>query len=210
MRALVHCGAVYYEDASRMAGQTRWRAWGVLALYVVVLYGLLPLGPTIGLGAIRTAPGAWLLGPGLGVIGAVVGVALLVRLWRRGAPPWAFAALVTAAIGYAVVFTSLRAQRLERTHLAEYGIAALLAWRAVTPHVRGTFAAYAAAVLIGTAIGWGDELVQGLLPNRVYDLRDVAMNAAGAVLGIVVLAACRAERVSDEPSSRRSRRAAGS
>ena len=64
MRALVHCGAVYYEDASRMAGQTRWRAWGVLALYVVVLYGLLPLGPTIGLGAIRTAPGAWLLGPG--------------------------------------------------------------------------------------------------------------------------------------------------
>jgi hypothetical protein len=193
-----------------MAGMTRWRAWGVLALYVVVLYGLLPLGPAIGLGAIRTAPGAWLLGPGLGIIGAVVGVGLFVRLRRRGAPAWAYAALAAAAIGYTVVFTSLRAQRLERTHLAEYGIAAWLAWRAVRPHVSGTFAAYAAAVLLGTAIGWGDELVQGLLPNRVYDLRDVAMNAAGAVLGIVVLAACRAERVSDESSSRRSLRAAGS
>jgi hypothetical protein len=194
-----------------MAGMmTRWRAWGVLAFYVVVLYGLLPLGPAIGLGAIRTAPGAWLLGPGLGVIGAVVGVGLFVRLWRRGAPAWAYAALAAAAIGYTVVFTSLRAQRLERTHLAEYGIAAWLAWRAVRPHVSGTFAAYAAAVLIGTAIGWGDELVQGLLPNRVYDLRDVAMNAAGALLGIVVIAACRAERVSDESSSRRSLRAAGS
>ena len=41
-----------------------------------------------------------------------------------------------------------------------------------------------AAALIGTAIGWGDELVQAILPNRVYDLRDVAMNAAGAVLGV--------------------------
>ena len=193
-----------------MAGLTRWRAWSVLALYVVVLYGLLPLGPAIGLGAIRTAPGAWLLGPGLGVIGAVVGVTLLVRLWRRGAPPWAFAVLVAAALGYAFAFTSLRAQRLERTHLAEYGIAAWLAWRAVTPHVRGPFAAYVAAVLLGTAIGWGDELVQGLLPNRVYDLRDVAMNAAGAVLGVLVIAACRAERVSDGSSSRRSPPAAGS
>jgi hypothetical protein len=193
-----------------MAGLTRWRAWSVLALYVVVLYGLLPLGPTIGLGALRTAPGAWLLGPGLGVIGVIVGVALLVLLWRRGAPPWAFAALLLAAIGYTVVFTSLRAQRLERTHLGEYGIAAWLAWRAVAQHVRGTVAAYAAAALIAAAIGWGDELVQAVLPNRVYDLRDVGMNAAGAVLGVVVLAACRARRISDGPSSRRSPPGAGS
>ena len=186
-----------------MAGDTRWRAWGVLALYVVVLYGLLPLGPTIGLGAIRTAPGAWLLGPGLGVIGVAIGVALFVRLWRRGAPPWAYVTLVLAAVCYTLVFTSLRAARLERTHLAEYGIAAWLAWRAVSQHVSGTLAAYAAAALIATAIGWGDELIQWMLPNRVYDLRDVAMNAAGAVLGVVVLAACRAERVSDGSSSRR-------
>ena len=186
-----------------MAADTWWRAWSVLALYVVVLYGLLPLGPTIGLGAIRTAPGAWLLGPGLGVIGVAIGIALFVRLWRRGAPPWAYAALVLAAVCYTLVFTSLRAARLERTHLAEYGIAAWLAWRAVSQHVRGPLAAYAAAALIAAAIGWGDELIQAILPNRVYDLRDVAMNAAGSVLGVVVLAACRAERVSGGSSSRR-------
>jgi hypothetical protein len=186
-----------------MAGDTRWRSWSVLALYVVVLYGLLPLGPTIGLGAIRTAPGAWLLGPGLGVIGIVVGVALFVRLWRRGAPPWAFVVLVLAAVCYTLVFTSLRAARLERTHLPQYGIAAWLAWRAVRQHVSGRLAAYVAAALVGTALGWGDELVQAILPNRVYDLRDVALNAVGSVLGVVVLAACRAEGVSDGPSSRR-------
>jgi uncharacterized membrane protein YeaQ/YmgE (transglycosylase-associated protein family) len=175
----------------------------VLALYVVVLYGLLPLGPAIGLGAIRTSPGAWLLGPGLGIIGAVLGVALLARLWRREAPPWAYAALVLAAIGYTLVFTSLRTARLERTHLPQYGIAAWLAWHAVKPHVRGPVVAYVAAALIGTAIGWGDELVQAILPNRVYDLRDVGLNAVGSVLGVVVLAACRAEGVSDGSSSRR-------
>lgn len=186
-----------------MAGITRWRAWGVLALYVVVLYALLPYGPRIGLGALRTSVGAWILGPGLVVAGIVVGVALLVVLWRRGAPAWSYAALVLVAVCYALVFTSLRAARLERTHLPQYGIAAWLAWRAVTPHVRGSLAGYVAAALIGTAIGWGDELVQAILPNRVYDLRDVALNAAGSVLGVVVLAACRARAVSAESSSRR-------
>ena len=210
MRALVPRSAVYYEGDSRMAGDTRWKAWSVLALYVVVLYGLLPLGPTIGLGAIRTALGAWLLGPGLGVIGVVAGVSLLVWMWRRGAPPWAFVTLVLAAICYTLVFTSLRSARLERTHLPQYGIAAWLAWRAIRQHVSGQVAAYVAAALIGTAIGWGDELVQAILPNRVYDLRDVALNATGSVLGVVVLAACRAERVSDGSSSRRSPPPAGS
>ena len=52
--------------------------------------------------------------------------------------------------------------------------------------------AYAAAAGAGAAIGYGDELLQGILPGRYYDLRDVAMNALGAVLGILVLAAARA------------------
>jgi hypothetical protein len=208
-RALVPRDAVYYDDASRMAASPRWRAWGVLALYVAVLYALLPFGPQIGLGALRTAVGPWLLGPGLAVAGVAVGLAMFAALRRHGAPPWAYGALAGAALCYGLTFASLRAARLERTHLPQYGIAAWLAWRAVGPHVPNALGAYAAAALLGTAIGWGDELVQAVLPNRVYDLRDVALNAAGSVLGVVVLAACRARgAVSAAPSSRRSPRAA--
>jgi len=48
---------------------------------------------------------------------------------------------------------------------------------------RGLFAAALAA-----AAGWGDEVVQGILPNRVYDLRDVVLNALSGALVVIVLA----------------------
>ena len=150
----------------------------------------------------RTPPGAWLLGPGLPLLSIVGALVLMLVLTRRRAPLWAYLVLAAAGFTYAFTFSALRAARLERTHLPEYGLVALLSWRALTPLVPGTASGYAAAAVLGTLIGYGDELIQGLLPNRVYDLRDVGMNAVGAVLGIVVLAASRAgvPRTSSEVS----------
>jgi hypothetical protein len=196
------------HGAARMrASQSPWLVgrWMALGAWVAVIYASLPFGPRVGLAVLRTPVGSWVLGPGLTVV-AVGGAAILMRgLRRRGAPGWAYATLAAAAVAYAVAFAWLRAQRLERTHLPEYGIVAWLAWRALEPVVPGRVAPYAAAAVLGAAIGWGDELLQGVLPGRYYDLRDVAMNALGSTLAVVVLAA-----VSAGSSARRSRRAAGS
>jgi hypothetical protein len=166
--------------------------WVVLGCWVAAIYLSLPFGPRFGLAFLRTAPGAWLLGPGLTVAAVAGAGVLMVALRRRRAPLWAFAALLGAGAAYALAFSWLRAQRLERTHLPEYGIVAWLAWRALDPLLPGRVAAYAAAAALGAAIGYGDELLQGLLPGRYYDLRDVALNALGAALAVVVLAAARA------------------
>lgn len=168
------------------------QAWGALGIYVALIYGLLPFGPRIGLAVVETVAGAWLLGPGLAVIAGVGGLALLLWLRHRKAPPWAYGALATVAVAYGLTFPWLRAQHLERTHLPEYAVAAWLAWRAVAPSVPGTLWGYVAAAVLGAAIGYGDELLQKIVPGRVYDPRDIAMNALGAVLGVVVLAAIRA------------------
>jgi len=40
------------------------------------------------------------------------------------------------------------------------------------------------------------------VPGRVYDLRDVAMNALGAVLGVLVLAVARAGGRDPDPGPR--------
>lgn len=189
------------------------RRWLVLAAYVALLYGMLPFGPRIGLAVLRTRAGAWFLGPALPVLAMLGAAGLMVFLWRRDAPAWAYAALAATGVGYAIAFSWLRASHLERTHLPEYGLASLLAWRALVPIMPGSFAAYSAAAVLGAAIGYGDELLQGIVPGRHYDLRDVAMNAVGAVLGMVVLAAARARRarpavwaaavgVTNEPPSR--------
>ena len=163
----------------------------VLGAYVVLIYALLPYGPKIGLGILRTGPGGWLLGRGLPTLAVVGAVAVMIVLVRRRSPPWAYAVLAGAAATYVVAFSWLRSAHLERTHLPEYGVAAWLSWRAVHPLVPHAIAGYAAAAALAAAIGYVDELIQWILPGRVYDLRDVVMNALGAVLGALVLAALR-------------------
>lgn len=171
-----------------------WPRWLLLGAYVAAVYAFLPYGPAFGKGLGATTGGAWLLGPGIIVLATAGALALLVLLGRRGAPPWAYGALVGAAVTYVVAFSWLQSRHLERTHLPEYGVVAWLAWRAVGPLVPGTAAGYGAAAALGAAIGYGDELLQRLVPGRVYDPRDIAMNALGAILGIIVLAAVRARR----------------
>ncbi len=160
----------------------------------MLIYALLPYGPRIGLGLLRTGPGGWLLGRGLPIL-AIAGALLVMRvLVRRHAPPWAYAALAIAAATYVIAFSWLRSAHLERTHLPEYGLAAWLAWRALHPLVPNAIAGYAAAAVLAATIGYVDELIQWILPGRVYDLRDIGMNALGAALGTLVLAALRSGR----------------
>src|SRR5881398_2704369 len=109
------------------------RRWAALGAYVAAIYGSLPFAPRVGLRFLRTAPGSWVLGPGLALVVLAGAAALVLGLRRRGAPARAYAALAVAAGGYALALSWLRAHHLERTHLPEYGIAAWLAWRAIAP-----------------------------------------------------------------------------
>jgi len=167
------------------------RRWVALVAYTAAIYATVPFGAGVGTAALGTAVGAWVLGPGI-VVPALLGAAgLLVRLGRRGAPAGAYAALAAAAAAYALLWGSLDAARLERAHLAESGVAAWLAWWALEPYLAGG-AAYAAAAALAAAIGAGEECLQAIVPGRVFDPRDLALNAAAAVLGVVVLGAARA------------------
>jgi hypothetical protein len=159
-----------------------------LAAYTVVLYGLLPYGPAIGASVQGSALGRFVLGRGAGWIVAAGAVAVAWRLRRRSAAARAYMLAAVTAFGYALALGWLRAIRLERVHLPEYGLAALLAWRALVPSMGERTATLVGAALLASLIGWGDEIVQGLTPGRVYDVRDIAANAAGAVLGTLVIA----------------------
>ncbi len=93
--------------------------------------------------------------------------------------------LVGIAVVFAMVVVRMGIPAAERTHLFEYGLLAVLVFRALSERRANGRKVPAPAVLAvgGTALaGWIDEGLQALVPGRVYDLRDVGFNAlAGAM-----------------------------
>ena len=87
------------------------------------------------------------------------------RLWY-----WSLAVGVTAVYGMAVL--RMGGSPEERTHLFEYGIVAVLIYQALSerPQNGRRVPVPALLALVVTALlGWLDEGIQALLPNRVYD-----------------------------------------
>lgn len=117
------------------------------------------------------------------VIVAIVGNAL------GGRPPagreiWVVLGIVTVC---AMVVVRMGVPLAERTHLFEYGLVAVLVHRALVERRlggRGVKAPAACAMAATALLGWIDEGIQALIPNRVYDFRDVWMNALAGVMAI--------------------------
>ena len=182
------------RGSGELIAHVRPGRWVPLGAYVALLYGLVPYGPALGRAAQGSATGRYVLGRGAIVLVVGGALAIVARLRSRRAPGDTYVLAAAAVLGYALALGWLRAIRLERVHLPEYGIASLLAWWALVPSLGDRGRTYVVAAVLAAAIGWGDELVQSITPGRVYDLRDVAANAIGAVLGATVVATWRADR----------------
>jgi len=83
---------------------------------------------------------------------------------------------------YAIGFLILEYPE-ERIHFIEYGMLAFLIFRALIIDTR-VLLAYTSAFILTSLIGWGDEGIQYLLPNRYYQLNDVLLNSVGGALGL--------------------------
>lgn len=184
---------------SRSAAERRaWRlALGYLGLIYLSLYPL-----QFALDFLR-AHGVLRLTLALAFLALAGAVAALAA--REGAGPREWATLAAAGALYAGLGATMEIVQ-ERAHLAEYGLLALLfraalEARAAAAHAAGSARARlgpaTGAWLLAAAAGWSDELVQAVLPNRVYDLRDVAFNAGAAGLALGAAAARDAARARD-------------
>lgn len=95
-------------------------------------------------------------------------------------------ALVLAACVYAAVIYPMKSPE-EKIHFIEYGGVAALAY-ASAPRNWARAKRFTVCALFVAAAGWIDEGIQALLPSRVYDLRDVAFNAAAGLMALGVIA----------------------
>lgn len=115
------------------------------------------------------------------VLALVLSAALAFRLLRREGGdaevvPWVPLLLVLPAGAW---LSTAWALPEERIHLAAYAPLGILAWRAVERRL-------VPALLLCWTIGAADEALQGFLPGRTFDPRDVAANAVAATAGLAL------------------------
>ena len=97
---------------------------------------------------------------------------------------------ISVALGLAAVYLLMfmrMANPEERTHLMEYGVVALLIHETMlerTGNGRRIPVPALLAVLMTAVLGWIDEGIQWILPNRIYDFEDVIFNFLAAVIAI--------------------------
>lgn len=119
--------------------------------------GLFLVGAAIVMQGLNTRPGGVEIGVALGVAGAY-----LIAFLRMTVPE-------------------------ERTHLIEYTIVALFIHEALMERAsqgRRVPVPALLALVMTALLGLLDEGIQSLLPNRVYDIRDVGFNALAGLMAI--------------------------
>lgn len=165
----------------RFTSSRERRLWALVGVSIATIYATLGLA-----GSLARALGD----SGLNALSFVVGlllVAMAIVLFGigRGGVKEAFAAVGVVAI-YVLVFTRLTSP-VERSHLIEYGVVALLVHAALLERNRhgGSVPGPAVVAVVGTSlVGLVDELIQWFIPNRVFDPIDIVFNTVAATLAI--------------------------
>jgi VanZ family protein len=117
---------------------------------------------------------------------SLTAVVLFLLARRRERRSSVYVALAVIAVLYYFLFQFVT-YPIERIHMGEYGVLTFFVVMALACHGRGSII-YLWAVIVAIHIGIVDELVQGCLQERYYDIKDVWLNAWACCLGGCVVA----------------------
>ncbi len=169
------------------ARERRLWGWTLLVLVAIVTSAVFS-GSLVGALGSETVVGLAFGGFFAMAILSVLGLALS---GARSRDAWVALAVVTTI---AMIPVRSGVTALERTHLFEYGLLAVVLYEAVSERRKhgGRMPPPAlAAICLAAAVGWLEEALQAVVPGRVYDLRDVAINATAALAAVSAVATIR-------------------
>ena len=158
------------------------RLWLALVIVLIAIYATLGQAP-----AIVAALGASILNSvGANLVFAIIVLLVVIPVFfidkRLGHAEIAVGAGILTV--YLLAWLRLGSWE-ERTHLFEYALVAALVHEALLErrdNGRRVPAPALLALIISISLGWLDEGIQSLLPNRVFDLIDVAFNSIAATM----------------------------
>lgn len=159
------------------------RLWLISVLVIVAIYSTLGMAGVLS-GFLRER-GLLELSYMIGfllVIVAIIGNAL--KRKQAKYEIWLQVGLFTV-IG--MIFLRMNMSPEERTHLFEYGFLALMIHEALVERKKNgknKFHPAFLAIIITMILGCLDEFIQYLLPNRVFDLRDIGFNTFAGIMSV--------------------------
>jgi hypothetical protein len=118
----------------------------------------------------------------------IIGIFIIFYLvfYRKDKRLFIYALFILIAFAYRYGLSRIELP-IEKVHFLEYGFLSFLVFRALHNDVKNKLL-YPLSALIVFCLGFLDEGIQYLLPNRVYEFRDVMLNATSGVLGLCVVA----------------------
>ena len=158
-----------------------WR-WGIVAIYTGSIYAFLPFGTAFW----RFVLNHW--GSGINYLGlffvCVLGTYFLIYLIfqkqvKKLSVYLAFFAISCACLA---LLKYMCVAGAERFHLLLYGILSVIVFWALKLHAKGNRIYLYTAILV-FLLGAIDEFIQGILPMRVFDTRDIFMNWLSSGMG---------------------------
>ena len=158
------------------------RLWTWTAITLATIYATLGLAKTFASYLIERdlIDGAFALGM------LLIGVALLVFAFKTKPSVLEIGVGIGIFAIYLLLFARMSIPE-ERTHLIEYSMVALLIYEALKERVKNggnlRFIGLIAACATCFA-GIVDELIQLILPSRVFDYRDIVFNCLAAIMAI--------------------------
>ena len=131
------------------------------------------------------------------VVAALVVVGLTLR------PGWREVAVAVAALSVYLLAFLRFANPVERTHLVEFGVVAVLIYLALLErrsNGEGVRFPAVIAFVAASVLGLVDEGIQAVLPNRVADPIDIAFNTGAAFMAITAVVLLRWARSRRNPN----------
>lgn len=176
------------QSALRFATRRERNLWVLAGAVVVAIYATIGLATTLA----EELTNRKLL-DNVAALGLLVLFAAVLLVGVKGRIPWALNVAIAVGVTavYGLVFLRM-ASPIERSHLFEYSLLAILINEALTERSHaGRTVARPGLVAFGLAsfIGLIDEAIQAVIPSRVFDPIDIAFNVFAAFIGVAVTGA---------------------
>lgn len=177
-----------YSETLSLKKQTvrKTRDWAIVSFYILLIYVSLPVMPKLWGNFARYAGNfadyvaAFILG--------LIGLFIIFYLISKRKDIRNFIWLLILASAYAWGLKRLKLS-IERVHFIEYGVLSLFVFRALSHNIRGK-SLYLCSGIVVFCLGFLDEGIQYLLPNRVYEIKDVMVNGISGVLALLLIGLC--------------------